>query len=147
MSSYLLFHPCQPPAPLTFLRFGRVDGKGLVLGIEVSLCDIASQLEHGHAVAVVQSEVESPHYLQQLQHQRHRISIRLAMSLSSFEVQLKVHLFFAALPLCAHLAIFGLNKIYSYIVIINSTNKYRKHKSSMLILLFYSFFDFLIFII
>ena len=100
MSSYLLFHPCQPPAPLTFLRFGRVDGKGLVLGIEVSLCDIASQLEHGHAVAVVQSEVESPHYLQQLQHQRHRISIRLAMSLSSFEVQLKVHLFFAVLPPC-----------------------------------------------
>ena len=27
----------------------------------------------------------------------------------------------------------GLNKIYSVIVIVSSTNKYRKHKSSMLI--------------
>ena len=27
----------------------------------------------------------------------------------------------------------GLNKMYSFIVIISSTNKYRKHKSSMLI--------------
>ena len=30
---------------------------------------------------------------------------------------------------CVH----GLNKIYSFIVIVSSTNKYRKHKSSMLI--------------
>ena len=28
---------------------------------------------------------------------------------------------------------FGLNIIYSFILIISSTNKYRKHKSSMLI--------------
>ena len=28
---------------------------------------------------------------------------------------------------------FGLNKIYSFIQVISSTNKYRKHKSSMLI--------------
>ena len=28
---------------------------------------------------------------------------------------------------------FGLKKIYSFIVIISSINKYRKHKSSMLI--------------
>ena len=27
----------------------------------------------------------------------------------------------------------GLNQIYSYIMIIRSTNKYRKHKSNMLI--------------
>ena len=27
----------------------------------------------------------------------------------------------------------GLNKSYSYIVIISSTNRYRKHKSNMLI--------------
>ena len=34
-----------------------------MLGVEMSLRDVASQLEHGHAVAVVQSEVEGPHYL------------------------------------------------------------------------------------
>ena len=34
---------------------------------------------------------------------------------------------------CANLSVTGLNKIYPFIVIISSTNKYRKHKSSMLI--------------
>ena len=33
----------------------------------------------------------------------------------------------------AHGGAVGLNKIYSFIVITSSTNKYRKHKSSMLI--------------
>ena len=31
------------------------------------------------------------------------------------------------------ITVVGLNKIYSFIVIISSANKYRKHKSSMLI--------------
>ena len=35
---------------------------------------------------------------------------------------------------------FGLNKIYSFIVIISSTNKYRKRKSTMLIGVLFIFF-------
>ena len=35
--------------------------------------------------------------------------------------------------LCFFVVSAGLNKFYSYFVIINSTNKYRKHKSSMVI--------------
>ena len=33
----------------------------------------------------------------------------------------------------AYIEILGLNKMYSFIAIISSTKKYRKHKSSMLI--------------
>ena len=36
---------------------------------------------------------------------------------------------------------FSLNKMYSFIVIISSTNKYRKHKSSMLIWVLRSFYE------
>ena len=38
-----------------------------------------------------------------------------------------------ALESVDNIIIIGLNKIYSFIVIISSTNKYRKHKSSMLV--------------
>ena len=84
-----------------------------MLGVEVALRDVASQLEHGHAVAVVQSEVKGPHYLQELQHRRCRISIRLAMSLSSFEAQLKAYLFFTALPSYLHLCLHTLRNLNS----------------------------------